>query len=115
RDARDLAPHALDQAQEIAAAGWTLHALEHGVARVLQRDVDVLGDPRLAGDRVQDAVRHGRGIGVHHANPDETVDLAQLAQQRRQAVAHSEIQAVARGVLRHEDDLANALFGEGPR
>jgi hypothetical protein len=59
--------------------------LEHDVVDVLQRHVDVLGELRVAAQRVHQLGIPLARVGVHDADPLDPVDLGQRLEQRRQA------------------------------
>ena len=78
---------------------------------MLKRQVEVGRDLRKAGDGVEQPVVGGVGVAVEHAHPVDAVDGADgLEQLGQQVVAVAEVAAVARGVLRDERQLRDAIF-----
>ena len=63
------------------------HALQHRVADVLERDVDVLDDLRLARDRVDQIVVERARERVVETDPLDAVDLAHRAEQLGERLA----------------------------
>ena len=72
---------------------------------MLNGNVQILHDLRLARQHVDQLVGHLIRIEVVDAHPDDPVDPAKLAQQLRELALAVEVNAVAAGVLRHDDQL----------
>src|SRR5205823_6683331 len=70
------------------------HAAEHGVAGVLQRNVDVGQNFAAVGDRIDERIVDVHRIEVHQANPVDAGDLLKLAEQMSQPRLAIEIEAV---------------------
>jgi hypothetical protein len=82
---------------------------------VLQRQIEVLTDVVVAGDRVEQAIGDAVGVGVEEAEPAQAVDLSERVEELREAVLEAQVFAVAGGVLADEGDLADAAGDELPR
>ena len=74
RDAGDAGADALDEVADVGAARLALHRVEHVVADVLQRHVDVAGDLRALGDGPDELVAPVRRMRVEQADPEIALD-----------------------------------------
>ena len=88
----------------------TVHAAQHGIMRVLQRQVDVLADLRLAGDRLDELVAEVLRVAVERAHPLELRHLDDLAQELCKLRLAVEVAAVLRRVLGDQHDFAHAVL-----
>ena len=102
----------LHQLARDAARVTAPHPLEHRIADVLERHVDVLDDLGLARDRVDQLVVERARKRVVQPDPVDAVDRAERAQQLRERLAirsgDARVMPVAREVLRDQVDLAHA-------
>ena len=80
RDARDAGADALDQVANVVAACLALHAAEHVVADVLERNVDVAGDLRALRDRADELIAPMRRMRVEQADPEIALDGVQFTE-----------------------------------
>ena len=71
----------VEQAIVMLPGARPLHALQDGVRRVLQREVDVLADLLAPGHGIQDLVGDGGGVEIQQPDPFQPVYTIQLAQQ----------------------------------
>ncbi len=87
-----------------------VHPLQRGAVRVLQRQVDVLDQPRRARQRLEQPARDPTGVEV--VQPDPARDLGERLErldQLGQPVAQPEVAAVAGRVLGHQVGLDHPL------
>ena len=94
------------------ARAGAAHALQHRVGAVLERQVDVLDDLARRGDGVDGLVGDGRRVEIEQPHPAEAVDAIELAQQAGEGAALAPIDAEEGGVLRDQEQLADAAVGE---
>ncbi len=128
---RDALAQAFDEVALVLRADIAAHGAQHVVARVLERDIDVLEDVGERRDGVDHLVGEGGGVGVHEAHPclaralgDDLVDLREehgqaahpdevLVVLRVRAVeSDADVVAVGSGVLPDEGDLERAVGEE---
>ena len=111
--------HAAADAREQRIVGLSrpraLHPFEHGVRRVLQRQIDVLADLLAVGHGAQRPVVNRRRVQVEQTDPFEAPDRVQIAQQSGERAAFAAVDAVERGVLRDEQQLLHAARRQGLR
>ena len=79
---------------------------------MLERQVDVLAYLVAFGHGLERVVVDRRWIQVEEANPGQAVDAIEASQQASQPAALSPVDAVQRGVLGNEDELAHAARGQ---
>src|ERR1051325_5473307 len=79
---------------------------------MLQRHVEILDRLRLFSENVEKRIADVRWIGVHHAHPLDTFSMRKLAQQMRQRILLAEVLAIARRVLRDQNQFLYAFFGK---
>ena len=79
---------------------------------MLDGNVQILDDLRLGREDINELVGHLIRVEIVHAHPDDAVNFAQLRQQRRQTALAVEVQPVAAGVLRDDDQLFHAGRGK---
>ena len=91
-----------------------LHALEHRITRVLQRQVEVGHDPVAAGDRRDEPVGEVDRVEVHEPDPLDAVDPLERREQLDQSGLPVDVDPVEGGVLGHDDELAHAVGREFP-
>ena len=107
--------HALMRASVFSTWPGPLHALEHGGAAVLERDVEV-GQHLALGHQRDHVIDVRIRIHVVHAHPD--AELAQAAREIEEArfvflpaplaFAVTDVDAIGRGVLRDHQQLLHA-------
>ena len=125
RDAGNTSADTFDEITDVVAAGLALHGAEHGVADVLERDIDVAGHFGALCDGADEFVAPMRGVCVKQANPEITFDGVQFAQERGERGAARRIDGCARigalfpsvhaeegGVLGNEVELFDPFFDE---
>src|SRR5262249_38162927 len=89
-----------------------LHAPQHAVVDVLQRQVEVRDDLASGGEGVDQLVGEVDRVGVEDADPLDTVDAVQFAQQFRETNTTVQIEAIVGRVLGDDDQLADAVLGQ---
>jgi len=83
---------------------------------VLERDVEVGHDLAVRRHRLDQAVGHVAGIGVHHANPGHVWHgNNELVEQRRQPVFLAQVVAVVGRILGDQDQLLHAAVAQAAR
>ena len=85
-----------------------LHGFQLVVGDVLERDVEVFAYLGLAGHHFDHLVGKGRRVGVVEADPADAVDPAQGLEQLGQSSASVEVESVVGGILRNDDQFADA-------
>ena len=110
RHAGDALAQLLDQRAHLLLCVGAAHAAQHGVVRMLQRQVDVLADLRLARNRLDELVAEVLRVAVERADPLELRHLDDLAQELRKLRRTVEVAAVLRRVLGDQDDFAHAVL-----
>jgi hypothetical protein len=104
----------VEQPQEALRVAEPAHPAEHGVAGVLERDVEVRRHPRGGRDRLEQPGPELGRLQVGDADPLDPVDGGELGQQRLEQPEVAEVLAVRRGVLAHQEQLAHAISGQPP-
>ena len=87
----------------------TVHAVEQSVAGMLQRNINILAHLVAFGEGCNQIVRKVVGIQVHNANPLNALQLVEITQKLRQKQLAGEVLAIAGGVLRHDNQLLDAV------
>lgn len=107
----------LQERRLLATRGVAPHRLQHRVAGVLERDVQVLHHVREPRHRVDHAEVEGGGVGVHQPQPAAAVAghrRVQRLQHPHQAGGLADVRAVARGVLADEVQLERTPASSDP-
>ncbi len=108
----DRRPQPVDDRLRLGPRVTAVHQLEHPVVDVLQRHVQVRDDlPRPAQDVVQLLGEELR-VAIQNPNPVDALDVLELTEQLGQPGPAVEVDAVIGHVLRHEDELADAVGGQ---
>ena len=82
---------------------------------MLDGNVQIFDDLRVVRDLGDELVVKFVGVEIVQAQPLHAVDLAQLAAELGEAAATVKVRAIARDVLRDDDELMAAGFGEPAR
>ena len=115
RDAGDPLANAREEPVVGLARAGALHALEHGVRRMLQRQIDVVADLVALRHRRERVFVNRRRVQIEEADPLEAVDRVQFAQQASEGAALVAVDAVEGRVLRDEQELFDAARGQRAR
>ena len=105
------APQLSEQLEQEARVSPSAHRKQKPVRGVLDRHVDVLGDFRLAGNRVDQLVRKDARIGVVQSNPSH-VHLAKSPQKLVQLGATRQVMAEGGEILSDQVQLDRARSGQ---
>ena len=111
-EAGNPAPQLREQFLRWPAGDAALHPLEHRVAGVLQRHVEVGDDLRAGSDLVDEAIGEVDRVEVHQADPLDAVHLLELIEQFHEPGLAVEVHAVIGRVLRDDHQLLHAVGGE---
>ena len=94
RDAGHAGANAGEQLVVFLTRPGPLHPLEHGIRRVLERQIDVFADLVALGHRRERLIVDRGGVEVEQPNPLQAVDRVELAQQPRERAALLPVDAV---------------------
>ena len=109
RQPRDARAQIAEQFFRLSTVHLALHAAQHAIVDVLQRQVQVGHDlPRL-GQCVDELVREVDRVGVKDADPLDALKRVEFAQKLREAHAAVQIQSVVGGVLSDQNQLADSI------
>ena len=89
-----------------------LHPLEHRVAGVLQRHVEVGNDLRAGGDLVDEAIGEMDRVEIHEPDPLDPVDLLEFFEQFHEPGLAVEVHSVVGRVLRDDHQFLHAVGGQ---
>ena len=92
-----------------------LHALQHPVGGVLQRQVDVAAHLPAVGDGVDGGVGDGGRVEIEQPHPLDAVHAVEGADQPGQAIALLAVEPVEGGVLRDQQQFLDAASSQGLR
>ena len=76
---------------------------------MLQRQVKIFDGFRLRRKNIKKCIADVRRIRVHHAHPLYAIQMRKLAQKMRQRILLAQIFAVARRILRDQNQFLHAL------
>ena len=100
---------AVKQRERVRLGHAAAHCGQHRVGDMLERQIKVGAEARVAGEHGKHGVSQVQRIGVHQAEPDNVTDfVAQRGEQVRQQEFSSQVPAVAGGVLRDQAQFARA-------
>lgn len=77
----DAITHALQKVADILSVGFAVHELEHVVADMLKRDVNVTGHLFAFGDGANEFVGPMGGVGVENSNPEIAFESVEGSQE----------------------------------
>ena len=114
-ETRDAPAQRAKQGADLPAGAPAVHLFQDAVVDVLDRDIQILHDLVVARDLVNQLLVELVGVEVVEPDPFDPLDLAQLAAEPREAPLAVEVGAVARDVLRDDDQLFHPVRGQIPR
>ena len=98
-----------EQLPDIFAVAAPVHFTQDLVVDMLDGNIQIFDDLRLVCQNVDQLLRHFIGIEIMYPDPDQPVDFAEPAQQLRKLPLAVEIETVAAGILRDDDQLLDAV------
>ena len=100
--------------QKRAGVRAALHARENAAAGMLQRNIQILRQTRMRGNRLQQSRRDAVRVAVEKANPAQILDLRQAFEQQRQPISNAQVFAVVGRVLPDQRNFARRLPPDFP-
>ena len=95
---------------DVFRAAVAVHVAQHMCRDMLNRNVDIIADFRVAVHCVNKFFRDGVGIGIKHANPMQPLNFGQFFKQFTQHGFSVKVNAVCRSVLRNNGQLRDPAF-----
>ncbi len=111
---RDALAQSAKQRADLVPGAAPVHALQDCVIDVLDGDIQIFDDLIVLRDLVDQLVVELIGVEVVEPDPLDALDLRKLLTELRKAAFPVEIGAVARNVLRDDDELPDAVGGKLP-
>ena len=75
---------------------------------MLQRHIDVLRQPRMLSNGIQQFLRYAIRIRIQKSHPQQFFDLREFRQQLRQTIAQAQVFAVGSRILSDQRDFPRA-------
>src|SRR5450756_1789782 len=90
------------------------HSLQNSWIRMLQGNVDVVGNVARTTNHLKEFLGHQSGVEVQHAPNSDTWQLIEFAKEsyKLRAMFRSQIHAIGTRVLRNKDDLGRSSLYE---
>ncbi len=106
----DLRADPFNQLGDVFAITQPMHALQHAVADMLQRHVEILRDTRRSGIQLQQLIRDLLWIQIEGSDPSHIIHRDQLTQQGRESLFEAQIHPVVDRVLRDQVEFLHTFL-----